>query len=113
MQPTKPLRPHRIGQIVVDGNKFDIVQTMFPNGRVALLIQRGLEPYSRLAVNVPQAEIGPHEFFARTYEENYELRGPLLASGLFEDTGKRIKSGFVSLELWRLRQTAPFGTRLH
>lgn len=94
--------PAVIGSIEVGGRRFNIVRTAFSNGRLALLLDREGMPYSRLAVNIPDADIPDDVFFARTYEENAQLRAPLLATGLFEDTGMRAQSGFVELEVWRL-----------
>jgi hypothetical protein len=95
-----------LGTIELHGRRFDIMKTVFSNGRVAVLLERDGVPYSRLAVNLPQEEIQNDEFFASTYEENAELREPLLASGLFKDTGRRAKSALVELELWKLTSCA-------
>lgn len=46
---------------------------------------------------------GPNRFFAKTYSENEPLREPLLACGLFYDTGRRQRSGLIELEVWALR----------
>ncbi|GGC22941.1 hypothetical protein [Pseudoduganella buxea] len=46
--------------------------------------------------------LGASEFFAKTYSGNSPLREPLLNTGLFIDTGRRVPSGFVDLEVWRL-----------
>lgn len=61
------------------------------------------EKIATVSVNVPEVPIpDPALFFAKTYSENEVLRSPLLASGLFEDTGLRLKSGHAELELWRI-----------
>lgn len=69
---------------------------------MAIWLERGGALYTQLAVNMPRNALGEGEFFARTYEENAELRGPLLDTGLFIDTGARVPTGFVVLEVWRL-----------
>ena len=94
--------PIRIGTIRVHGMNLDVIQAAFPNGRIAIsLVHRGA-PYARVSVNVPAATLESNMFLAKDYEENAPLRGPLLDSGLFADTGVRVQVGFVELELWRL-----------
>lgn len=56
---------------------------------------------------LPDSNLGPNEVLVKTYSENVPLREPLLASGMFTDTGRRIESGFVELEVWTLVQEPP------
>lgn len=67
-------------------------------------------PYAKLSVNLREAnrELGHGEFCAKLWSENARMREPLLKSGLFEDTGRRITAGsvgFVNAEVWKI--TAP------
>lgn len=56
-----------------------------------------------LSVNLPEsAELAEGEFCAKTWSENEPLVRPALASGLFEDTGRRVHAGFVEAQVWRL-----------
>lgn len=94
--------PVTLGKVELNGRPLNIVCTHFPNGRAALYLTSGLVMYCRWAVNVPDLALAPDEFFAKTYDENEPLREPMLATGLFEDTGRRAVGGFVDLELWKL-----------
>lgn len=46
-------------------------------------------------------ELAEDEVHMKFYSENEGLREPLLATGLFEDTGRRVPAGFAELEVWR------------
>jgi len=41
------------------------------------------------------------EHLVKAYAENADVAASLLASGLFVDTGKRVATGYVNLEIWR------------
>lgn len=62
------------------------------------------EPYVTLTANIRPNDCKSDEIIVKTYEENAHLRTSLLALGYFEDTGRRIQSGFASLEIWRLTE---------
>lgn len=63
------------------------------------------EPVATLTVNLVDASIrlASDEVFVKTWSENEPLVAPLLASGLFEDTGLREPVGYVHASVWRLR----------
>ena len=72
------------------------------NMAVSLIEEDGFNsPFGSLSVNIdlPLAE---GEFFAKTWSENDELAQAALASGVFEDTGRRVPYGFVEAQVWRL-----------
>jgi hypothetical protein len=94
-----------IGTMTVNGEVLTVLRREYPNGRLAIELAdaQGI-PYSILSVNiVTELAPGPGQFFAKTWSENEPLREPALASGLFEDTGARVKTGFVQAEVWRLK----------
>lgn len=62
------------------------------------------EPYVDITKNIRPNDCKSDEIIVKTYEENEHIRQPLLDTGYFEDTGKKIKNGFVSLEIWRLTE---------
>jgi len=95
----------KIGEIIANGETLDVVRTSFPNGAACIVLTDAIGALSaRISVNVP--EVSPYLsadlFLAKTYSENQLLRAPLLGSGLFTDTGERIDSGFVQLEIWKI-----------
>jgi hypothetical protein len=71
---------------------------------LALLTVEGNEHYTVLTVNIRPNDCKSDEIIVKMYSENEHLRAPLLTLGLFEDTGKRIESGFVQCEIWRLTE---------
>ena len=91
-----------IGTIHAYGEALSVVEHPLGQGRFAYACysQEG-EPYGTLSKNVPGAPLAEGEVLVKTYSENEPFRQPLLDSGLFEDTGKRILSGFIELEVWR------------
>jgi hypothetical protein len=60
------------------------------------------EPYAMVSVNMREAQglLAPDEFCAKTWSENAHMRDALLASGMFQDTGRRI--GLVGAEIWKI-----------
>jgi len=56
-----------------------------------------------LSVNFPEVKLGSGEFAAKTWSENEEIAEDALKSGLFIDTGKRIRSGYVEASVWRFK----------
>ncbi len=69
------------------------------------------EPYFSLTRNIRPNDCLEDEVVVKTYEENEHLRQPLLDLGYFKDTGKRIATGFVSLEIWTI--TPKFAEAFH
>lgn len=59
-----------------------------------------------LSVNLPEFKHlleSPSETFIKVYSENAELAAEAFAAGLFEDTGKKVSSGYVTIPIWRLK----------
>ena len=64
------------------------------------------DPYGKITHGYPHkcdVAIESDEVVVKTDFENETLRDPLLASGYFADTGKRIPSGHLSLEVWKMQ----------
>lgn len=94
----------KIGEMKAMGRTLSVLRTEYMNGRIAIQLNSvGGTPFATLSVNLP-SEPNPPEgcFWAKTWSENAPLRSPALRSGLFEDTGRRVQTGFVLAELWRL-----------
>ena len=49
------------------------------------------------------AHIADDEFTVKTWSENEPLVETMLATHLFEDTGRRISTGYVQAPVWRVR----------
>jgi hypothetical protein len=52
------------------------------------------------------AAVAEDEFCVKTWSENEVLVAPMLATGLFEDTGRRVPSGHVVAPVWRIKHPA-------
>jgi hypothetical protein len=75
----------------------------YANGRLAIQANCDDGPYGKLTVNLPDDPIGPREIFVRTTEENEYLAKAAMKTGLFEDTGKKVQSGFIEVSVWKLK----------
>lgn len=75
-------------------------------GRLAIVVMGGgdfPEPFGNLTVNIPEAELEPGEICVRDWAENEMLAAVALETGLFEDTGKRVPTGYVTAPIWRVK----------
>lgn len=61
-------------------------------------------PFGWWTVNLPDQPLGKDEIFVKTWAENEEIAKVCLATGLFEDTGKRVPTGFVHAQVWRIKE---------
>lgn len=75
----------------------------YSNGRLAIQANCDDGPYGKLTVNLPDDTVGPNEIFVRTTEENEHLAKAAMKTGLFEDTGKKVPSGFIEISVWKLK----------
>jgi hypothetical protein len=66
------------------------------------------EPMATFSTNlVPYgAQVSCDEYCVKTWSENEVLVSPMLSTGLFEDTGKRVPSGYVVSPVWRVKDPA-------
>ena len=71
-----------------------VVQVIMDNGAL----------WGILSVNIPgeTEHLRPGEFFAKTWSENEGWSQAALDSGIFVDTGFRMRTGFVQAQLWKL-----------
>lgn len=62
------------------------------------------EPFATLTANLPEAGLPePGCYYIKTWSENRDITNVLLhaANPRFEDTGRRIPTGFVEVHVWR------------
>jgi hypothetical protein len=96
----------KLGTITYHGEKLVVrADRHYSNGRVAVeVFGADGEPFAVLSVNLPNVEAPKKDhFYVKTWSENEILRAPALASGLFEDTGERIPTGWVEAEVWKVK----------
>jgi hypothetical protein len=94
----------RIGVLLFDGEDLSIHVTPAPaNGTptVQLYDSDGL-PYATFSAHLPNIQLQPDEVLVKTWSENADLREPMLATGLFVDTGGRLPLGHITAEVWRV-----------
>jgi len=88
-----------------NGERLFINKTQYgEGGRTALQITDAEgTPYATLTVNIPDIQLRPGEFLIKTWSENKYIAEHIRRLGLFTDTNKRFKTGFVVGEIWELR----------
>lgn len=72
-------------------------------------VGRVQEPFGTLTTNLPHAPLEPREILVKTWSENESWVPGLLVKmpEVFRDTGKRVRTGFVTAQVWEL--LAPLG----
>lgn len=67
----------------------------------------GWEPYATITTNIPNVELGPDEIIVKNWSENSWV-GQLLTlmPDVFQDTGRRVKVGFVEAPVWKFTPRA-------
>lgn len=91
-----------IGTITAYGEELRLVLGRYQNLRAAIRLESLLgDPWGVLTVNLPEVPLGKGELLVKTYGENEPLRAPALASGLFQDTERRVKVGYAEVEVWK------------
>jgi len=79
----------------------------YGNGRLAIQCICGDgPPMGVLTVNIERAELKDGEFAVKNWSENKGLAAAAMESGVFEDTGRSIPTGFVEAPVWRFKPLA-------
>jgi hypothetical protein len=104
--------PKQIGTVRMDDENLTIWKSFYnDNGRLAVFVMDEMgAPYMKLSVNLGpddmvegSSDVAEDEFFVRLGNYDEHLHVPLLATGLFQDTQKRVKYGrAVPGAVWRL-----------
>jgi hypothetical protein len=107
---------HCIGHISTPYGDAAILVGRYPSssvvgGAIAIQLVDDEDPSELLATFstnlVPYgASVAGDEFCVKTWSENEALVAPMLATGLFEDTGRRVPSGHVVAPVWRIKDPA-------
>ncbi|HNS55596.1 MAG TPA: hypothetical protein PKO34_00965 [Smithellaceae bacterium] len=97
-------------KIVVNGYSTTIhLEEYSEGGRLAIILvcdDDGQE-YGTLTVNMPEVPLEPDEIIVKRWSENVNMSEAALMSGLFQDTGKRVATGFVQAHIWRISEKIP------
>jgi hypothetical protein len=93
----------KVAEINMRGRPLLVLADRGHGGRFWIrLVEETGEPAGVATAAVPGAVLRPDEITVRTWNENAPLRAPLLATGLFIDTGRREPTGYVQAKVWRL-----------
>jgi hypothetical protein len=101
-----------IGRIDTPYGSATILVGRYPAGgaiAIQLVADDGpAEPMAMFSTNlVPYgAQVSCDEFCVKTWSENEAFVAPMLSTGRFEDTGKRVPSGYVISPVWRIKDPA-------
>ena len=90
------------GEVHVFGQDCWFKTAHYKNGRLAIKLTCEIGPMAVLTVNLPEFELEEGEFFVKAYAENEPVADACRDSGIFCDTGKRVKIGYTEAEVWRL-----------
>jgi hypothetical protein len=98
----------KIGEVIIDGKRLHVMRGTYggADGPTAIVLTDKFgQQYAVVSVNLidDTPALLPDQFYAKTWSENEALREPLLACGLFEDTGERANAGHTEAELWQLK----------
>jgi len=67
-----------------------------------------IESWGKVTVNVPEIPLEENEIIVKVHSENeWVLQLLNLLPDVFRDTQKRIASGFVELQVWKLMKNIP------
>jgi hypothetical protein len=91
------------------GTALEIEERAYVGGAKALLLRDAetREPYAILTVNVPGTRLGRDEILVKTWSPgNREVADVALSDPRFEDTGRRVATGRVEVEVWTYRPDA-------
>jgi hypothetical protein len=84
--------------------RLELYKGCYANRRIALELMEGGDSFLMLTVNIPEARLRRGEFVVKDWSENYPYMRDILRCGLFEDTGRRVATGFVRAPIWRFRE---------
>ena len=73
----------------------------YGNGRTALQLvdAKTSEPIATATVNVPDEHLEENEILIKNYSENTGMLAALVGAGIVTDTGKTIKTGFITIPI--------------
>ncbi len=96
-----------LGDITVGDEVIHMLRYRYGEGNLAICLEtEDGEPDGVLTINLDDSVALERagEFAVKTWGENECRRAPALASGVFEDTGKRIRAGYCQAEVWRFKE---------
>ena len=97
----------KVGSVYIEeyDAHMNIFKHRYHNDNLAVVLQfPDGENFMTLSVNLPESDHLPEDFFfVKEYSENEPFVQRIFDLGIFEDTGRQIKSEFVIFPLWRIK----------
>lgn len=76
---------------------------VYENERTAIVVLTDTgSRYAVLTVNFPGTPLDSDEVLIKTWSENTDIAKTVLETGLFIDTGRRIRTGFYEAQVWKV-----------
>lgn len=100
----------KIGHVSVNAygkeHNLYLLQQQYGNQRIAITAHDAADggPFGTVTTNLPDFPLEEGEFFVKTWSENQWVPQLLTNCNLFEDTGKRMPTGFVEAQIWKLKK---------
>jgi len=87
-----------------NGKQLVLRQLTYDDGNAALIVEDiNGRLHAKLSVNFPEIPLGKNEYIIKNYSENIGIAEDVYKQGWFDDTGIRVKTGFVEMPLWKWR----------
>lgn len=100
-----------MNKITIEGQTFFLSKERYMQGganAITLYVYDGeIIPWIDVTTNITGTILGPDECLVKVWSENEPYISPLLKSGFFEDTGRRVKAGFVEAHIWKILKDIP------
>lgn len=81
-----------------------LIWKVYGNDRIALKLVDVVDgsPVATATVNIPEEKLLSGETLIKDYSENEGMLDALVEAGIVEDTGRKVKSGYVDIPVCRL-----------
>lgn len=101
---------HKIPVIIDNENENIILYSFhYTNGRISIYGVKESDPTNRfmaLTINIPEIQLNFNEIIIKI-NNNLPLLYAIYASGFFEDTHRRIKTGVAEVMIWKIKEVLP------
>ncbi len=78
------------------------VRRYYETNAIAIVLDSESGPYAKLTVNIPETILEDKEILVKTWAENEGIAKKILQYPMFIDTGKRIPTGYVEAQIWKI-----------
>lgn len=94
-----------------DGYNLVLAKARYRRDRIALMVVTvDGGPYAFLTVNVLSEPLAQDEMCIKTWDGQKGIVDRVFESGIFEDTGRQVKCGYISAPVWRIKDRTAFAS---